>query len=142
MVRNHGVDPRVAQEGLHAPLLPGARAPGVLVEEVPARRELEAVDLHSEPEEHLPLDESPPQLLLGHLGVLEVDRERTVIGALRATDDQVGLVPEDALADALAVFRPEDVIGNAVLVLLPGTSAMPGTRRRIRFSSSVTRGGL
>ena len=45
MVRNHGVDPRVAQEGLHAPLLPGARAPGVLVEKVPARRQLEAVDL-------------------------------------------------------------------------------------------------
>jgi hypothetical protein len=30
----------------------------VLVEEVPARRELEAVDLHSEPEEHLSLSTS------------------------------------------------------------------------------------
>ena len=159
MVRNHGVDPRVAQEGPHALLLPGARAPGVLVEEVPARRELEAVDLHSEPEEHLSLNEPPPQLPLGHLGVLEVHRQGTVVRALGTTNDQVGPIPRDAVADALAVLGAEDVVGHTVLILLEvergarhegharDAAAHPlqllrNPRRAIELSHRAGRGGI
>ena len=87
------------------------------MEKVSASRELDGADLHGEPQKYFAFSESPPQLLGAHLWVLEVDRQRAVVGTFRATDDEVRLVPYDALADALTVRSKEGVLGYAVLVL-------------------------
>ena len=64
----------------------------MLMEEAPPMSKLAPLDLGGEAEAHFPLDQTPTDLINGHLLKVDVLVEGAPVAAVRATHDQEGLV--------------------------------------------------